>query len=305
MKTIAIASGKGGVGKTVIAANLAAALVDWGHSVLLFDADFGLANVDILLGVECEKSLKDVVADGVELSKIICTGPGEVDLISGGSGVDELLDLSDSQLEDVLQQLTKVAREYDYVIIDTAAGLHPHVLAFTISADLALFVCTPDPTSLMDCFVALKMLYRVKPDAKAALLVNQADTASQAEVVFNKLKTIVGQFLSKSVIYAGAVEWDETVAECSRSRTSLVLTKPKSKPAKQIDELAEWIIDGAEEIEEEDDEQFSLMERLRSAFSFLKRDDDDDEDDDTVDSDDEEESEGSDERRQGERKTVA
>ena len=305
MKTIAIASGKGGVGKTVIAANLAAALVDWGHSVLLFDADFGLANVDILLGVECEKSLKDVVADGVELSKIICTGPGEVDLISGGSGVDELLDLSDSQLEDVLQQLTKVAREYDYVIIDTAAGLHPHVLAFTISADLALFVCTPDPTSLMDCFVALKMLYRVKPDAKAALLVNQADTASQAEVVFNKLKTIVGQFLSKTIVYAGAIEWDETVVACSRTRTSLVLTEPKSKPAKQIDELAEWIIDGCGEIEEDedDDEQFSMLQRLRSAFSFLKRSDDDDDDDD--DTDDEEESEESDERDEDERRTAA
>ncbi|MCH7904737.1 MAG: AAA family ATPase [Armatimonadetes bacterium] len=299
MKTIAIASGKGGVGKTVIAANLAAALVDWGHSVLLFDADFGLANVDILFGVECDKSLKDVVVDGVELRKIICTGPGEVDLISGGSGVDELLDLSDSQLEDVLQQLAKVAREYDYVIVDTAAGLHPHVLAFTNSADLALFVCTPDPTSLMDCFVALKMLYRVKPDAKTALLVNQADTASQAEIVFNKLKTIVGQFLSKSVLYAGAVEWDETVAACSRTCASLVLTKPKSKPAKQIDELAEWIIDGAGEIEEEDDDQFSLMQRLRSAFSFLKRDDG------TDDTDDEEESEESDEQEEDERRTAA
>ena len=299
MEMIAIASGKGGVGKTVVAVNLAVALAEWGHSVLLFDADFGLENVDILFGVECDKSLKDVVADGVELRKIICTGPGEVDLVSGGSGVDELLDLSDSQLEDVLQQLAKVARDYDYVVIDTAAGLHPHVLAFTNSADLALFVCTPDPTSLMDCFVALKMLYRVKPDAKTALLVNQADTASQAEIVFNKLKTIVGQFLSKSVLYAGAVEWDETVAACSRTCASLVLTKPKSKPAKQIDELAEWIIDGAGEIEEEDDDQFSLMQRLRSAFSFLKRDDG------TDDTDDEEESEESDEQEEDERRTAA
>ena len=285
MKTLAVASGKGGVGKTSVSANLAITLAEYGHTVLVFDADLGLANVDVLLGLKPQATLKHVVLDDVVLKKIVMAGPAGIDVVPGGSGVQELVAISQEQLDDLIGQLASLAKSYDYVILDTASGLDKNVIAFLLKADRTMVVCTPDPTSIMDAYATTKALFAVRPDAEIALLVNMADDLRQGEVVFNRLKAIVGQFLSKEILFAGCIAWDHTVLAASRARESFVLSYPKGKATEQIDVVAERVFQ--DEMDEEVSEDLSLLQRLRGAFKFFGNtyDEDDDLYEDAEDSD--------------------
>lgn len=277
IKTIAVASGKGGVGKTNLSAGIGITLADYGHSVLVFDADLGLANLDVLLSLKPQSTIKHVVRDGIDLKETILSGPSGIDVIVGGSGFQELVGLEQEQLDSLLVQLARTAKDYEYVIFDTAAGLDKDVKAFMLAADRTIVVCTPDPTSIMDAYATIKTLYAVRPDADITLLVNMADSLSQGQVVFNKLKAIVGQFLNKEISYAGCVERDEKVLAATRSRASFVEKYPKCAAAQQIDEIALRVIE--DKIEEEtEEEQISVLQRLRSAFATLKRKSDDEDD---------------------------
>lgn len=278
MKILAVASGKGGVGKTSISANLAITLAEYGHTVLVFDADLGLANVDILLGLKPKATLKHVVAGEVALRRIVIAGPAGIDVIPGGSGVPELVGIDQEKLDDLIQQLATLAKNYDYVIFDTAAGLDKNVIAFLLAADRTMVVCTPDPTSIMDAYATTKTLFAVRPGADVALLVNMADDLQQGEVVFNRLKAIVGQFLNKEISYAGCIAWDHTVIAASRARESFVLSFPKGKATEQIDAVAERAFE--DQIDDEGSEELSLLQRFRAAFRFFGNtyDEEDDQD---------------------------
>ncbi len=260
MKSIAITSGKGGVGKTTVAANLAAAL---GHSgnVLALDADLGLANLDILLGVRPAKTLNHVVRDGLALSDAVTPAPGGIGLIAGGSGIEELARLGDEQLQPILSQLQELAEGYDWLMVDTAAGLSPHVLCFASSVDQAVIVCTPDPASIMDAYATAKSLFARNPSNSPLLVVNCADSEEQAEVVYGKLRTIVGRFLNRSLGYAGCVRRDPVAAACARTRELYVLKNPKCAASRDVLRLAQKLSQSPAE-----DSGLSLLQRLREAF---------------------------------------
>ena len=281
MKILAVASGKGGVGKTSISANIAITLSEYGHTVLVFDADLGLANVDVLLGLKPQETLKHVVADDVALKKIVLAGPAGIDVIPGGSGVKELVGIGQEQLDELIRQLASLAKSYDYVVIDTASGLDTNVIAFLLAADRTMVVCTPDPTSIMDAFATTKALFAVRPDADVALLVNMADDLRQGDVVFNKLKAIVGQFLNKEISFAGCIAWDHTVIAAARARESFVLSFPKGKATEQIDAVAERVFRNQIE-DEEGFEELTLLKRFRSTFKFFGMTKDGEEDQDKV-----------------------
>ncbi|MCH8979887.1 MAG: MinD/ParA family protein [Armatimonadetes bacterium] len=290
MKILAVASGKGGVGKTTISANLAITLAEYGHTVLVFDADLGLANVDVLLNLKPQATLKHVVADELALKKVVLAGPAGIDIIPGGSGVQELVGIDQEQLDKLIGHLASVMKGYDYVIFDTASGLDKNVIAFLLAADRTMVVCTPDPTSIMDAYATTKSLFAVRPDADVALLVNMADDLRQGEVVFNRLKAIVGQFLNKEISFAGCIAWDHTVIAAARARESFVLCFPKGKATEQIDAVAERVFQ--DEIETDGSEELSLLQRLRAAFRFFRKTyDDEDELDETAEDGDEEERE--------------
>ena len=296
IKTLAIASGKGGVGKTNISAGIAITLADYGHSVLVVDADLALANLDVLLSLKPQSTLKHVVRDGVDIKDTIVSGPSGIDVVTGGSGFHELIGLEQENLDELLQKIASLARNYDYVIFDTAAGLDKHVTVFLLAADRAIVICTPDPTSIMDAYATIKTLFSVRPDADVTLLVNIADSLAQGQVVFNKLEAIIGQFLNKEITFAGCIVRDDKVVAATRARASFVEMFPKCDASEQIDEIALRVIEGKIE-EDEEDEAVTLLQRLRTAFATLKSRSKGDDEEEPEDSDDDEDRDRSRRRR--------
>lgn len=287
ISTIAVASGKGGVGKTNISAGIAITLADYGHSVLVFDADLGLANLDVLLSLKPQSTLKHVIRDGLAIKEAIVSGPSGIDVVVGGSGFQELIGLEQEQLDELVSKVSSLARNYEYVIFDTAAGLDKDVKVFLLAADRTIVICTPDPTSIMDAYATIKTLFSVRPDADVTLLVNIADSLAQGQIVFNKLEAIVGQFLNKEITFAGCIVRDDKVIAATRARASFVEMFPKCHASLQIDEISLRVIE--EKIQDDEEEEaISLLQRLRTAFETLKnRSKDDDEEESDSESDEE------------------
>lgn len=262
MRSLTIASGKGGVGKTSLSANLACAWAMQGKRVLALDADLGLANLDIMLGVRPEWTLRHVVRGEIELRCAVSAVPAGFDLIAGGSGVEELVKLQGQPLEAVLSDLAGLGSSYDCVLFDNAAGLGEHVMAFASAADAVLVVCTPDPASLMDAYATAKRVYAHKPSAAMSLVVNCADSEAQAEVLYEKLRGIVGKFLNRSLDYAGCVRRDQAVALAARTREPFVVKSPNSPASRDVVRLASKLMEEATR-----SNPHPFLDRLRAAFS--------------------------------------
>ncbi|HYE78144.1 MAG TPA: MinD/ParA family protein, partial [bacterium] len=180
-RVIAIASGKGGVGKTNLTVNLGTALSAAGQRVLILDADLGLANVDVLMGIAPPHTLWHAIYGQIPLADIIYRGPGQLQILAGASGVEGLADLPDAQRETLLQRLSYLEQEFDFILIDCGAGVDHNVLGFTAAADEALLVCTPEPTAVMDVYGLIKLIHRRRPDARISLVMNQVERAAEGQ----------------------------------------------------------------------------------------------------------------------------
>lgn len=238
MRSVAVASGKGGVGKTMLSANLACWLALESQKVLVFDADLGLANMDIALGLEPKATLKNVIREGLPMREAITVGPAGMHLLAGGSGVDELITMGGSRLDGLLKQVHETAEEYDFLIIDAAAGVHGPVIACVAAADEACIVCTPEPSSLIDAYAVIKQLSQIKQKAEVAVVVNMADSPRHGVMVFERLKMITGQYLSVQLRYAGAVRRDDCFIACGRQRQMVLLAHPTAPSARDLEDAA-------------------------------------------------------------------
>ncbi|MCH8273314.1 MAG: MinD/ParA family protein [Armatimonadetes bacterium] len=263
MRTISITSGKGGVGKTSIAVNLGIALANRGKRVLLFDADLGLANVDVLLGTRAPYTLQHVLAGEKRVTEIVARGPGGLDFIAGGSGIQALVNLSGPQLDRFLTELSELERETDILIFDTGAGIDDTVMAFLEAADETLLVATPDPASITDAYATAKTLFARKPAANIRMVLNMVANVQQGEIVYGRVNTICRQFLDKTLHYLGAVRSDPDVVACTRKRQPFILAAPKSAASTDVGKLADRILG---QFEQKD--RRSLVERLRSVFGI-------------------------------------
>lgn len=240
-RTIAVTSGKGGTGKTSVACSLAVTLAGMGEGrkVLLFDADFGLPNADVTMGVEVGCTLGHVVRERRELRDAVTATPWGVDLISGGSGWPELAGLGASGIGELLAGLSALGSGYDHVVVDTAPGVGARVQPLLEAADLNLLVVTPDATALMDGYAVLKCLWSARPGARAGLVVNQVDGEEQGRHVAKQLRTIVGQFLSQDLSHCGTVRRDGHVGKALRERRPFAKGYPHCAASLGIDEVAE------------------------------------------------------------------
>ena len=228
-RIVAITSGKGGVGKTNVAANLAICLMASGKKVILMDADLGLANLDVIMNVRARYNLSHVINGSKHIEQIIQQAPGGVQLICGASGLTELTELSQFQKQRIVQELTALEYQTDYIIIDTGAGISANVLCFCEAAHQTLIVVTPEPTSITDAYAMIKKLITNHSGTRISILVNMAESRVEAKKVYQRLASVSKKFLSAVVYDAGYVLRDEHVSEAVRQSEPLVLAFPRSQ----------------------------------------------------------------------------
>lgn len=269
MKTVAFANARGGVGKTSLACATAIALAELEHKVLLFDGDLSLANLDVHLGLRPAVTLKHVVCDAIDLESTVTQGPAGVSVICGGSGVKELASIDPELVAEIVRNLGLLDRGFDHIVIDTGSGIHETPMAFLLAADVVVLVCTPDPTSVMDAYATVKLLFEQKPDADVRLLVNMADDDKSGAIVYARFKSIIGQFLNKEVPLAGIVCYDKAVKSAGRERCSFLESAPRCKASISIKDIARTIVLSVEEGHAS--AEIPLLQRMRSTFSFLSK----------------------------------
>ena len=231
---LAIASGKGGVGKTNISANLAICLAAAGRRVAVFDADFGLANLDIILGVSSKYNLSHFVKGCRSLEEIcqpVCSG---VDIVCGLAGIEGLVDMSDFVRERVIRALEVLADNYDIVIVDTAAGIGRTVMAFCMASAHTVLVATPEPAAITDVYTLLKTLAIKQYDGRLSLLVNMAGNVAEGKKVYRQIALAATQFLNVRLNYAGVLVRDEHVNLAVKKRQPVVLEYPKCVASQSI-----------------------------------------------------------------------
>jgi flagellar biosynthesis protein FlhG len=241
---IAITSGKGGVGKSNIAVNLAIQFAAAGRDVVLLDADLGLANADVLCNVDLPYNLSHVIARKKDLRDVMYRAPGGFRLIGGASGLARMADLDDADRQRLIRAMGELERQTDIILIDTGAGISPNVLAFTRAADHILVVTTPEPTAITDAYAVIKVLSRLSQEGPGAspgrlsLLVNMVRTAAEAREVHDRIARVARQFLGASIHDAGHVVRDDNVVSAVRRRVPFLLTAPRSAASLGIGHLA-------------------------------------------------------------------
>jgi flagellar biosynthesis protein FlhG len=237
-RLVAVTSGKGGVGKTTVAVNLAIRLSAMGRRVVLFDADLGMANADVLCNVTAPCTLAHVVAGRRSLEDAIVEAPGGFRLVPGASGLARIASLSEFERSRLLQELRRLEADSDLILIDTAAGLSPNVLSFALGSDQLLVVTTPEPTAITDAYAIIKTLRRQRSDLEANVLVNMVRDADEGRAVFGRIDAVCRRFLELNVRYAGHVVHDARVMMAVRHRRPFVLENPHGDAARCVTQLA-------------------------------------------------------------------
>ncbi|MNR86240.1 Flagellum site-determining protein YlxH [compost metagenome] len=237
-RTIVVTSGKGGVGKTNLTVNLALAFAKRGKKTLLFDADLGMANLDVLLGISPQHSLVDVIHERKRLDEVIFPISENLELIPGGSGISELANLASEKLESLLLRLSEIEGRSEILLIDTGAGISRQVLDFVLAAHEVIVVTTPEPTAITDAYGMIKALNTQNPGATVHLLVNQADTEQEARSVASKLTMIVERFLEIKLNFLGFVEKDVNVGRAVLQQRPFSSLYPYAVATRRVNILA-------------------------------------------------------------------
>lgn len=243
MKTIAITSGKGGVGKTTFSANLSIALSQFGQNVVLFDADLQLANVDVAIGLKADYTLKDVIDGTVSLTDSLTRGPAGIRVAVGGSAVNKLMTAGPKRLGQFFEQIRELESSTDVLLYDTAAGLENRVVAFLKESDEIILVTTPDPTAVTDAYAAAKIAFKRNPEAVIRVVVNMASSPEEGLALFNHLNTVSQNFLGRELYYLGQIRADAQAAQATRMRKPYVLHSPQSVAAQDVVDIARLIWD--------------------------------------------------------------
>ena len=230
----AVASGKGGTGKTSFCINLAIALSMLGKSVMIIDADFGLSNVDVMLGARPKHHIGEVIKGQVPLSEAVYKGHGGIWYISGGSGAEELMHISRDMVETLQQQISGLDADLDYILVDCGAGVNELMLRMITSTDECLLVLTPEPTAITDAFALLKGLSIRKEYPPVSFVMNRAENPVEAVTMSRYFKNIVRKYLGFEAFFLGQVAFDKSVVHSIKKQMPLMLSYPNSPAAKDI-----------------------------------------------------------------------
>jgi len=237
-RVISVTSGKGGVGKTTTAVNLAVCLARQGKNVLLLDADLGLANVDVMLGIAPRYTMHDLFEGRRTLSEILISGPEGISIIPAASGVEGICNLDAAKRLLLMQSIEEIAERYDYLLIDTPAGIGSDVLYFTSASAEIVVVINDEPTSLTDAYALIKVLSQNYGERSFSVLINEAQSVTAGQTTFNKLHRVVERFLHVELRNLGSIPDDSGAAEAVRNQRALVEYFPSSPAALAFAALA-------------------------------------------------------------------
>lgn len=241
-RVITVTSGKGGVGKSNTAINLAVQFRKMGQRVIILDADFGLANIEIMFGAIPKHNLSDLIYQGKNIKDIITWGPMEIGFISGGSGIAGLSNLSREYLNYIIQNLVELDAITDVIIVDTGAGISDAVLEFLVASGEILLVTTPEPTSITDSYSLLKSLCRherfSKEYSQIKVIANKVDSQGEGENLFNKLNTVVNRYLKLPIVYLGCIPRDNALSKAVMQQMPVSIENPNAKSALAYEAMA-------------------------------------------------------------------
>jgi flagellar biosynthesis protein FlhG len=243
-RVIAVTSGKGGVGKTNLAVNLAVSLRMFGVNVLLLDADVGLGNVDVLLGLDVRYDLRDVLLHGRPLDHAIVDGPRGLKILPGASGVEAMTTLTEQQLDSFFAQLAEFCSNMDIVVVDTAPGISASVISCLLAADDVLLVTNPEPTAITDAYALLKVMSR-RPAARSktvSVIMNRTGRQEEGLRSYDRLREAARRFLDWDVAYLGSVVWDGTVGEATRRQVDFLTHYAGSPCSRDVRKIAARLV---------------------------------------------------------------
>lgn len=265
-RVITVTSGKGGVGKTSMSINLAIQLQKLGKKVIVLDADFGLANIEIMLGIRPRYNLADLMFRGKEMQDIITYGPEDIGFISGGSGINEMTNLTRDQVFQLIHKMYELDQFADVIIVDTGAGIGDSVLEFVAASAEVILVATPEPTSITDAYALLKMLNRnssyKKSKTMVKMIANQVRSRQDADELFDKLGMVVNKFLNIDIGYLGSVPYDENMQKAVMRQKPLSITAPGAAAARAVEKIARSL----EDQEEKSSHMFGIVQLFSSVI---------------------------------------
>ncbi len=238
VRVIAVTGGKGGVGKTNIAVNLGVAMAELGRRVMLLDADLGLANIDVVLGLHAKHNLSHVMSGECSLEEIMVTGPRGMKVIPGASGMQHMAELSPAEHAGLIHAFSEVANDVDVLLIDTAAGISDLVVSFSRAAQEQIVVVCDEPASITDAYAIIKLLNREYGVSRFRILANMVKTVQEGRDLYNKMCRVTDQYLDVMLSYMGSIPYDEQLRKAVKSQKPVVEAFPRSRVAQAFKNLA-------------------------------------------------------------------
>lgn len=237
-RCISVASGKGGVGKSNFSLNFALSLKRLGKKVLIIDADIGMANIDVLMGTSSKYNLYHLIKNEKTIWDIISLGPEGIHYIAGGSGLLDLVRLSDREINRFAVEIGKLQGQYDYIIFDTGAGLSKETTQFIVASDETIVVTTPEPTSVTDAYALIKMVNSINPEQAFKLIVNRSTTVEEGKSSANNFISVSKRFINLEIPFLGMIVDDQHVSKAVKKQVPLLMLYPDSAASKSIISIA-------------------------------------------------------------------